>query len=307
MALRQRWLIAFLAVVLCSGGFPFEAQRRGNVEAVLEVSVAARGPAPGLAAATYRVQLTGPASLEAAPPRLEDAASAWKTPWQSSAWSQEEGKATVEFLISLQQKKGKEPLPDLRIRFREGPEAAWEEVDWRDILWPLRDPPGPPVPVEPGRAPWLLPVIGGVVVLLAAAGFLWWRRRRGTVAVEPWARALAEIDRLDHDDLSRGAAWYHTRLSQVIRTYVAERFGLRALEQTTAEFLDAAEGIPELAAQAEKLRELCEWSDLAKFAGAAMTAEECRHSGELARALIESTRPLPPAAAPSHSAASAGS
>jgi hypothetical protein len=142
-------------------------------------------------------------------------------------------------------------------------------------------------------------VVAAVALVAIVIALLLWRRRRSPVAVEPWVRALAEIDRLEGEGLTKAPAMYHTRLSQVVRTYIAERFGLHALEQTTAEFLAAAGAIPELAAQAETLRAFCERCDLAKFADAAMIPDDCRRSGELARALIESTRPVLPPGMPS--------
>jgi hypothetical protein len=285
--------------MLCCGAFTFEPQRRGAVEAVLEVNIAGQGPSPGLAAATYRVVLTGPSLFEVTSLRLEDAAGGWKTTRQSSAWSEEDARAVVEILLVLQQVKRDEPLPNLHIGFREGPEAPAQEVEWLDILRSARFGPGPPPPAEPQTSPWVVAAILGAIVLLTLGGALWWwRRRRDVVPVEPWVRALAEIDRLEREGPARGAAAYHTQLSQAVRIYVAERFGLRALEKTTAEFLAAAGAIPELAGQEETLRAFCERCDLAKFADAAMTPEECRSSGELARALIEATRSVAPADIP---------
>jgi hypothetical protein len=308
MSIRQRWLVAIVAVALGCGALAIDPhregavwrQQRGAVEAELAVRMAAPGPAPGLAAATYDVVLTGPPLLEVTALRLEDAAAGWKIARQSSAWSEANGHAAIEFLLTLHQVKREEPLPNLHISFRESPEAPIEKLEWLDLLRSVVPGPGPPAPEEPQSSHWVLPAVAIAVALIAiAAALVLWRRRRTAVAVEPWVRALAEINRLETEGLGKAPAMYHTRVSQVVRSYVAERFGLHALEQTTAEFLAATGAIPELAAHGETLRAFCERCDVAKFADAAMTPEDCRCSGELARALIESTRPILPPGTPS--------
>jgi hypothetical protein len=292
---RTRAALA-LAALLGVGAYVYPPQRRGDVEAVLEVDVAERGPGPGLAAADYVVRLSGPADLEVDVPRLEDAAAAWKVDWRASGWRLEDGRAAVAIEIHLAQvKPGPVPLPDVRLRFQEGPGAPWQEVEWLDVLRQTREgpPPGPYTP-EPGRQAWLLPAALGVVVLAAVSGWALWRRRPSRpVPLAASVRALKELDRLEQSALPPAAdsATFHTRVSDVVRRYLLERFGLPAPERTTSEFLGAAADVPELAACGELLRDFCDRCDLAKFANAALTAEECRTTAGLARSLVERTAP----------------
>jgi hypothetical protein len=291
-----------LAALLAAGSYVFPPLRRGAVEATLEVHVAGRGPAPGLAAAQYEVRLRGPAGLECDPPRLGDAAAAWKADRIASAWSEEGDRVEVSLDVHLTQvKPGAAPLPDLRLRFRPDAGAAWEEAEWLDILRQARDgPPPEPYTPEPARPWWLLPAAAVLVVVLAAAGWLRWRRRPVPAPPVPAAvRALKELERLEESALPPAghSAAFHTRASEVLRRYLAERFGLPALERTTAEFLSAAVKVPELAAYDGRLREFLERCDLAKFAGAGLSAEQCRHSAALARELIGRTRTPPPGGA----------
>ena len=83
---------------------------------------------------------------------------------------------------------------------------------------------------------------------------------------------------------------YHTQMSYVVRRYLAERLGLHALQQTTAEFLEAIRPVPQVTSDHQKLlAELFERCDLAKFARAASAPEECRRTAELARGLVQQT------------------
>jgi hypothetical protein len=296
MSMRQRCAVAAVAAILCCGAFTFEPQRVGNVEAVLQVRVAPKGPAPGLAAITYDVSLTGPAALEVAAPRLDDATGAWKVVRRSSAWTQEDDRAQVELVLFLQEGRlAKAPLPDLHVRFRDGPEAPWQEASWLEVLRHLRDVPGPEVSSGSSSVNWLLhSVLLGIVALEIAVIVGLRRKQRAPGTVPSWVRALAAVDALSNEGPAMGANVFHTRLSQVLRSYLAERFGLRAMEQTTADLLTAAREAPELAAQMEVLRAFCERCDVAKFAGPDMTAEECQESVALARQLIENTIPTAP-------------
>lgn len=285
---------------LVAGAATLPSQKRGAVEASLEVSVASesRRPGPGLGAVTYRVLLRGPAGLEAAPLRLEDAAEAWQVEAQTSAWAEQDAKAVEELTVRIKQiKTGNPPLPDVRVRFREGPGAAWDEVQWHEVLGRLRSVPAPgPPPEEPAVPAWLWLAAGGVLVA-GLVGTAWLLRRRRTRPAEmsPAARALAELDRLEQTAMPPDAPQegFYVQLTQIIRRYLAERFGLKALEQTTAELLAAARALPELSTHLELLRDFCDHCDLARFAGAVVRPEECLRALRAARTLVEQTAPGP--------------
>ena len=101
----------------------------------------------------------------------------------------------------------------------------------------------------------------------------------------PEQRALQELARLDASATADPAA-YHTALSDVVRRYLAERFGLPATRQTTAEFLETVRRSGRLSAEQQALlRDFLERCDLAKFAPVGASAEECREAAALARAV----------------------
>jgi hypothetical protein len=293
--MRRPWpavVAALLAAVPAAASFTFPTQRRGSVEAVLEVNLADKTGTPGQAAVTYMVRLTGPAGLEAESLRLGDATGVWKPVWQGSAWAEEGSQVVIEEVVRLQQgKPGAAPLPDVKVRFRENPEGSWDEVEWLEVLRQVRDVPPPEgltPPAPPGRG-WLTAVIGvGAAVLLACGWIL--RRRRGPAAppLPPGARALAELARLDKEMAGTEGTVFHTQLADVVRRYLAERFGLPAPERTVGEVLEDAQKVPALDGPTrDVLRVFLERCDLAKFAHAGVGPDDCRRTASLARELVE--------------------
>ena len=157
----------------------------------------------------------------------------------------------------------------------------------------------PAPPRLPPVSRWLW-VASAWAALLVVALLLWWRSRRSRVKQAPIAiavpahvKALRELARL------RGAGRrtaveidaFYVATSQVLRVYLEERFGLRAPERTTEEFLQEVEaGGPLSVAQCLELRRFLQQCDLVKFA--AQTPPEMAHLQTLAIAeqLVEATR-----------------
>jgi hypothetical protein len=110
----------------------------------------------------------------------------------------------------------------------------------------------------------------GLLIALAALAAVWWRRRRQPApgALQPAdALALAALEQLqgliDQDRVED----FHVRLAEVLRQYLAARFGLPAPVQTTEELLAAilAAGEPMLARR-QLVGALLGQCDLVKFA-----------------------------------------
>src|SRR5262249_29860085 len=105
-----------------------------------------------------------------------------------------------------------------------------------------------------------------------------------------WARR--EFDRIDALALPKlgDVERYTDLVSQVIRHYLQQRFGLHAPRQTTVEFIATIRGdarlLPE---EQELLRRLLEQCDLAKFARSALSREECALLLATARRFVEET------------------
>jgi len=166
-------------------------------------------------------------------------------------------------------------------------------TDIRDIKVPE------PVPVD-WRPYYLLG--GGIVLLLAIAAGLYRllnRPGRGMPAPAPRPPHEIAVDALA--DLRRrnliavGAfKEYYSALSGIVRTYLEQRFGLRAPEMTTEEFLltTAREGRLE-AAHRRLLGDFLAESDLVKFARHLPTMADSERAWDAARRFVDETAPPP--------------
>jgi len=155
-----------------------------------------------------------------------------------------------------------------------------------------------PVPVD-WRPWWILG--GGVAVVAAAAFGVWYalRGRRRRVAPAPPPRppheiateALATLHR--RNLVERGEVKeYYSALSAIIRTYLEGRYGLRAPEMTTEEFLLSAARDGRLApAHRSLLSGFLAESDLVKFARFVPTLADAVRAMAAARRFVEETVP----------------
>jgi len=142
-------------------------------------------------------------------------------------------------------------------------------------------------------------LVGGMAMLgLAIAGGTWLavRRRRRVVTLArpspPHQVAYAALDRLRRAGLveSGGFKEFYSGLSDIVRTYLEQRFRVRAPEMTTEEFLlaSARDGRllgPHRALLGEFLRE----SDLVKFARHVPTIADAERAFAAARRFVDDT------------------
>ena len=196
---------------------------------------------------------------------------------------------------------GELAIPAFTARLREGageassPAAA---VTVRSVVAPDDDAieaPGEPFPTPPARWPWLL--AGGALLLggglLVAANR---RRRVPTLAIAPTpphVRALRELERLRQRPRATAAevAAFYVAVSQVLRDYLEARFGLRAPERTTEEFLRDLEAGDALAkAHRADLEAFLSQCDLVKFAAVVPSERDHEVAWQLAAAFVEATR-----------------
>jgi hypothetical protein len=84
----------------------------------------------------------------------------------------------------------------------------------------------------------------------------------------PHVIALRELDKIKAEKLwqSNKVKQYYTRVTDVLRTYMEERYKMQAMEQTSEEILQALKSIQLPDELMDKLRELLSVSDLVKFA-----------------------------------------
>ena len=126
-------------------------------------------------------------------------------------------------------------------------------------------------------AVWLLAVI---VILIVCLVQLRARRERGETAVSrdpAYIVALRELDKWRGDKFwapDKQKAYY-SGITDTLKTYIEDRFGIDAPEMTTAELFDAlrkAEDLPE--DLREQTREVFECADFVKFAKHVASDEE---------------------------------
>ena len=152
--------------------------------------------------------------------------------------------------------------------------------------------------------PWWWWACGGLAAGLAAAlSAWWWKRRRERLAaprvVLPHEAALAALESLLAENLLADGDFkgFYLRLSDIVRHYIEERFGLRAPEQTTEEFLAALASSAKVRVDHKALlRGFLEQADIVKFAKHVPPAREVSGAVDAARQFIRQTEPEDPIA-----------
>ena len=164
----------------------------------------------------------------------------------------------------------------------------------------------------------LWPWLAAILLLAGVAYWLWRRPRRAAAGGVPVPAApprpphevayeafrVLEAERLPERGEIKA---FHVRASDVVRVYVEGRFGVEALEMTTAEVIDGLRRRGAAEEVAADLRRFLERCDLVKFAKDRPVLERCREVVPLGRGLVDRTRPAEPApeAAPAAGAAPA--
>ena len=193
------------------------------------------------------------------------------------------------------------------LEYREKP-GDWQRITWRPI--PVKvttqiksaDPEDirditdiEELPARPSPWVWIASSLGGLVgAVLLFLGFRQWRksRRQTLPALTPRQWAVRELERVLALNLpARGEVErFHTMLSNVVRRYLEKRFALPARRQTTPEFLQTMQNAPQLSTDQQALvRSFLERCDLAKFANAEATPEECAIAADMVAKLLDET------------------
>ena len=158
------------------------------------------------------------------------------------------------------------------------------------------------------RWPWAL----AAGLLVGAAGWWIWRRWRARPVAPPPPepcdrRALRELDELAARQLpQKGLVLdFYVLLSDTVRRYVEGRFSIRAPEQTTKEFLQAARFHPLIREDHQRmLAAFLRAADMVKFAAQRPGPGECERGLDAARGFVRESAPsVADAAAPPHASA----
>ena len=142
---------------------------------------------------------------------------------------------------------------------------------------------------------WYSMAVCAGIGLLGALWWCYWRRRRVPAAPPRQPAHLVALDalrRLQRDDLigQQRVEEFYVRLSAIVRHYIEWRFGLRAPEQTTEEFLAVVLTTDELiVAHRDLLSTFLEHCDLVKFARHQPTAHDMQQALTSAHTFIDRT------------------
>ncbi|MFM1745847.1 MAG: hypothetical protein RLZZ630_1784 [Bacteroidota bacterium] len=142
--------------------------------------------------------------------------------------------------------------------------------------------------------------IAGILLL---AGLLFWLYRRfgkkktvkvpmeTTMAIAPDIRALEELRLLDESRVwqSGDQKAYHTRLTDILRTYIFERYQVNAPELTTDDLIghSLVRTLPAL--ERENLERILRLADLVKFAKYTSLPDECQWTMIAATSFVSAT------------------
>lgn len=157
-----------------------------------------------------------------------------------------------------------------------------------------------PVSLEPPGRAWLWWTTGGVAVGVAVlAGLIVWLiRRRGkrvyvTPPVPAHEIAFRDLERLIAEDLPRKGEIkpFYQRISNILRHYIENRFGLHAPDQTTEEFFYVMRESPALPPVHQgKLKEFLIHCDLVKFAEHVPSTEDIQRTFDSCKNFIVETQ-----------------
>jgi hypothetical protein len=139
-------------------------------------------------------------------------------------------------------------------------------------------------------------ILAGLLAVVLAVKITWRRLRRSPddeSLKPPHTRARLELERLkDADLVPAGRARDHAAgVADVLRRYIERRFGVEAMEKTTAELADSmrAKGLDRTLI--DKVRALLERVDLIKFAKEEPSRPELDAAERVVLALVDETTP----------------
>lgn len=164
----------------------------------------------------------------------------------------------------------------------------------------------------PSSAWWLLlwdnmPLWGWIVLLvvvlvvLAFVGYRFYRKYRARrheelspeALLPPHEKALLALSQLRDEKLWQEGREkeYYTHLTDILREYLVGRFGIQAMEMTSAEILSALRANQETKPLNKQMKEILEMADFVKFAKVKPGPDDNESAMRNAVTFVEETRP----------------
>ena len=172
----------------------------------------------------------------------------------------------------------------------------------------------PMEPVVSARTRWydFIPDVGlwilfGIVILALGAGlWLMLRKRREVEEVRratpkpPYELAMERFDALRGRQLIENGheKEFYTELVDIVRQYLAGRFGINAMEMTSTQIVKALRSNPETRTTADEMRAVLSMADFVKFAKVRPLPDDNIRAYNRARDFVEQTKPAPELEAP---------
>ena len=157
-----------------------------------------------------------------------------------------------------------------------------------------------PVSLEPPSRAWLWWTFGGTLagLMLLTVIIVWFVRRRGKKVYLPppvpaHEIAFRQLEQLVAEDLPRKGEVkpFYQRISDILRHYIENRFGLHAPDQTTEEFLALMQASPALPPVYQGLlKEFLQHCDLVKFAEHVPSTEDIQRTFDACKNFIIETQ-----------------
>ena len=125
--------------------------------------------------------------------------------------------------------------------------------------------------------PWIIGILA-VLLLMALAYYIVKRIRERKSLIPfaqpekpklpPYEQAIKELDEIKQSKLWQQGKEkeYFTSITDTLRRYLVDRFGINAMEKTSADILDSVKGIDEIVPAFEKLEQVLKLADFVKFA-----------------------------------------
>jgi uncharacterized protein DUF4381 len=153
----------------------------------------------------------------------------------------------------------------------------------------IRDIRGPKVVL----ADWLLPAIlaAAAIIALAIYGIWRWRRNRRTRVLLPYEIALQRLEEIRTLMQPARAREFSTAASDIVRSYIEQRFAVTATRRTTEEFLRDLLEAPNasLARHRSLLGDFLHQCDFVKFAAMSLNEQDMESLRQSARVFILAT------------------
>lgn len=112
--------------------------------------------------------------------------------------------------------------------------------------------------------------------------------------IPPYNLAIRDLTQLRDENLcERGEEkQFYTRLTDILRIYLAGRFGINALEMTSTQIMDALRNNEETRNSESMMQQILEIADFVKFAKVRPLPEDNKMAMDSAVAFVEKTKPV---------------